>query len=359
MREPFYSGGRWIYRVKRDDGREKTFTSVKEGMAGKRAVMKKARCWLDGTYIRSGRRVSDCWEGFLDYYKNIHGKEIEAYHLFVDLGKAYILPNLGKIKVEDLRYKVFQNFLFDLRLKTGELPSKSTFEVIRTALNQFIRYLVVVEEMMEPFALPLQIPPKAAGKKEKQILQPDDMKRLFSLNEWDSHYIYAFQFCSVTGLRPGELIGLRKEDIDLINNTVSISRSINERGEMTPGKNKNAVRTFAMNRIARSVIEKQLAYLEYRKVKSEWLFPNPRGAAAMQKNLTGEYKRLSFPGTVYSLRHTFISLIKYVNLPSIKRTVGHSESMPTLEVYSHVIDDGELEQDAKIITEELERRLGI
>lgn len=182
MREPFFSGGRWIYRVKRDDGREKTFTSIKEGVAGKRAVMKKARSWLDGTYIRSGRRVSDCWDNFLEYYKNIHGGEIETYHLFTDLGLAYILPELGKVKVEDLRYKVFQNFLFDLRLKNGEMPAKSTYEVIRSALNQFIRYLVIVEELMEPFALSLQIPPQAADRKEKKILQPDDMKRLFSMN---------------------------------------------------------------------------------------------------------------------------------------------------------------------------------
>lgn len=142
------------------------------------------------------------------------------------------------------------------------------------------------------------------------------------------------------------------------NNTVSISRSINIRGEMTSGKNKNARRIFVMNRIARTVIEKQIAYLEYRKVKSVWLFPNQQGKVARQKSLMHEYKSLSFPGTVYSLRHTFISLIKYVNLPSIKRTVGHSENMPTLEVYSHVIE-GELEQDAIIISEELERRLGL
>ena len=28
MREPFLSGGKWYYRVKRDDGFEKSFTSV-------------------------------------------------------------------------------------------------------------------------------------------------------------------------------------------------------------------------------------------------------------------------------------------------------------------------------------------
>ena len=356
MREPFFSKGRWIYRVERDDGMEKTFTSIKEGMAGKRAVMKSARRWLDGTYKRSGSRVTDYWGPFLDYYKNIHGRETEAYHLYKQIGETYILPNLGKIKIDDLRFKVLQNFLFDLRLKNGEMPSKKTYSVIRTTLNQFIRYMAVVEEVCEPFAMPLLTPPQAAEVKECHILQTDDIKRLFNMDESDSHYSYAFQFCCVTGLRPGELVALKKSDIDLIRNTITIQRSVNERGIITSGKNKNANRTFILNEIACDIVKKQLCYIC--NSKSEWLFPNLHGQLTSQYHLRQEYQRLNLPGTVYCLRHTFVSLMKYVNLSSIKRTIGHSKSMPTLEVYSHVID-GEQERDAEIIGNELHRRLGI
>lgn len=356
MREPFFSKGRWIYRVERDDGIEKTFTSIKEGMAGKRAVMKSARRWLDGTYKRSGGRVKEYWPSFLSYYKNIHGRETEAYRLYKQIGETYILPNLGRLKVDDLRFKVLQNFLFDLRLKNGNMPSKKTYGVIRATLNQFIRYMAVVEEVCEPFALSLLTPPQATEKKERLILQPNDVKRLFNMDETDSHYAYAFQFCLVTGLRPGELVGLKKSDVDLNRNTISVVRSINERGIITSGKNKNANRTFVLNEIAREIVNKQLKFIN--NLKSEWLFPDEYGHFTMQIPLKKEYWRLDLPGTVYCLRHTFVSLMKYINLSSIKRTIGHSESMPTLEIYSHVIE-GEQESDAEIIGNELHRRLGI
>lgn len=358
MREPFYSGGRWIYRVKNDDGREKTFTSVKEGMAGKRAVMKKAKSWLEGTYKRSGYRVSDYWISFLKYYEDIHGGKNEAYHLYSSLGRIYILPELGKIKIDDLRYKTLQNFLLNMKLKYGDIPARDTLRSVRTTINQFVRYLVIVEEVMMPFALPLQISPKAIQRKEKIILQPDDIKSLFAKSNEDSPYVFAYQFCLTTGLRTGELIGLKWSDVDWNKNSVTISRSINSRGKQTACKNQNARRTFVLNKISRRVIEKQKEWLESKEIESIWIFPDEFGRLTTHQRLNREYKRLPLPGTVYSLRHSFVSLTKYVNLASVKRTIGHSESMRTLEVYSHSID-GEMENDAAIIGEELNRRLGI
>jgi integrase len=54
-------------------------------------------------------------------------------------------------------------------------------------------------------------------------------------------------------------------------------------------------------------------------------------------------------GTVYSLRHTFISMTKSV-LPesTIKDIVGHSVSMHTLQVYGHIVD-GEDKKAAEVI----------
>lgn len=358
MREPFYSGGRWIYRVKNDDGREKTFTSVKEGMAGKRAVMKKAKSWLEGTYKRSGYRVSDYWISFLKYYENIHGEKNESYHLYTFFGKLYILPALGKIKIEDLRYKTLQNFLLNMKLKNGDIPSKATLRSVRTAINQFVRYLVIVEEVMMPFAMPLQIAPQATQPKERTILQPEDIKHLFAESNENSPFVFAYQFCLTTGLRTGELMGLKWSDIDWNRNSVTISRSINSRGEQTSCKNKNARRTFVLNEISRVVIEKQKNWLQSKRIESVWIFPDECGRLTTHERLNREYKRILLPGNVYSLRHSFVSLTKYINLSSVKRTIGHSESMRTIEVYSHTID-GEMENDAAIIGEELSRRLGI
>lgn len=57
----------------------------------------------------------------------------------------------------------------------------------------------------------------------------------------------------------------------------------------------------------------------------------------------------NLPGTVYSLRHTFISMMKSV-MPeqTIKDIVGHSVSMDTFGTYGHIVD-GDAKRAAEII----------
>lgn len=355
MTEPFYCDGRWIYRVKRSDGAYKAFTSIKEGMAGKRAVMKRARDWLEGTYKRTGGKVKDYWEPFLKYYKQMHGGETEGYYLIKEKGDNYIIPALGNYHAADLRYKVLQNFLITVHLKNGSVPSKKTLELIRSALNQFLRYMAVIEEVCEPIVIPLQLPPTAKVQKERQILQPDDIKHLFALNTSNSHFIYCFQFGLTTGLRTGELIGLQLKDYDPEKNTLTISRAINGRRKITPGKNKSAQRSFVLNPVAKDILDKQFEYVK--DYDSIWLFPDEKGRMPTQKKLNSEYDKLKLPGSVYSLRHTFVSLMKYIDLSSLKRVLGHTASMSTLETYSHLIE-GEQQKDALIIGKELQKRFG-
>ena len=69
--------------------------------------------------------------------------------------------------------------------------------------------------------------------------------------------------------------------------------------------------------------------------------------------MEGQWRKLKkereLPGTVYSLRHTFISMMKNV-LPenTIKDIVGHSSSFDTFGTYGHIIE-GEDRKAASVI----------
>ena len=54
-------------------------------------------------------------------------------------------------------------------------------------------------------------------------------------------------------------------------------------------------------------------------------------------------KERDLPGSVYSLRHTFISMMKNI-MPEqmIKDIVGHAASMSTFETYGHILDGDEI-----------------
>ena len=88
MNEPFISKGKWFYRVVRDDGAHKTFTSVKPGLAGKKAVLKKGRDFIEGGLNRSNKTVKDFWPAFLAYYKKKTGKlgqNIQFFTIFTQI----------------------------------------------------------------------------------------------------------------------------------------------------------------------------------------------------------------------------------------------------------------------------------
>ena len=164
-------------------------------------------------------------------------------------------------------------------------------------------------------------------------------------------FICAYRFEVLTGLRPGELLGLRWADVQ--GDTVTIRRAVNVLGEETQGKNENALRAFALSGFARSVLEQQ------REVT---------GAGESVFDIGSEgyfYKRWQVyckandlpPVSLYSLRHTFVSIVKNLPAGDVKALVGHSKSMDTLGVYAHALN-GDAENTARAVDAEFIKLLG-
>ena len=181
--------------------------------------------------------------------------------------------------------------------------------------------------------------PQGREKKEKEILQLDDVQRLFEpSDEW---FHPAFCLAILTGLRPGELLGLKTSDIH--GDHISIQRAINDRGYITDGKNKNARRIIPIGRLASVILNDTVERNKDLKLHTDWIFCSRDGSNGTQIAMRKSWNRLkeerNLPGTPYSLRHTFISLMKNV-MPEqmVKDIVGHSASMPTFEVYGHILD---------------------
>ena len=179
-------------------------------------------------------------------------------------------------------------------------------------------------------------------------MQPDDIARLFDgpANDW---YINIFRFALVTGLRTGEVLGIQSGDIK--NNVLTINRAINCRNQITEGKNQNARRRIYLNKIARRIINEN----QFRngRLATPWIFCSKTGGPLSQSTLRNAWLKIAeerqLPGCPYSLRHTFISLLKN-EMPEamLKSIVGHSASMDTYGIYGHVVN-GEMEAASRII----------
>lgn len=180
--------------------------------------------------------------------------------------------------------------------------------------------------------------PKAARCKTRQILQPESIKTLFTIDTtlyrgkrvFDP-YIHAYRFAVLTGVRPGELLGIERSDIH--GNLLYLSKSINCYGEITQGKNDNAIRTITLSPLAMKVLQDQIRFDS----NSQYLFQIPNNQY-FRKRWQKYCEANSIERTsLYELRHTFVSIAKTLPEGMVKSIVGHSAQMDTFGIYSHTL----------------------
>ena len=343
---------RWSLRCQ-VKGIQRRFTSSKPGISGKKEVLKKYRAFMFGETYET-LIFSEAWARFLDYIIDKNGKT-ESYINLEKYGRLYILPRLQKKMLNTLGLSDFQQCISKARRTSGgNAPlSRRTLRNLKATIMQFIHF-AVNNGYMDPLRGQLYIP-AAAPTTERVILQPSDISRLFAGSSSDNWYINIFRFALVTGLRTGEVLGIQNSDIK--DNVLTINRAINCRNVITEGKNPNARRRIYLNKIARQIISEN----QFRngRLLTPWVFCSKTGGPLSQSTLRNAWLKLAaernLPGCPYSLRHTFISLLKN-EMPEamLKSIVGHSASMDTYGIYGHVVN-GEMEQASRIIDINFER----
>ncbi|MEG2039234.1 MAG: site-specific integrase, partial [Oscillospiraceae bacterium] len=257
--------------------------------------------------------------------------------------KKWIEPEIGIMKIEKLTEQHLQNIINNAFAAKRSKKYLMNIRVDLIAFIKFCRKKRVTSFIPEDITIP-----KSAPVKEKHILQPEDIIRLFSCNETlfkgkpkEDALINAYRFQVLTGLRPGELLALEWSDV--VNKRVYINRAVNSLGHITEGKNQNAKRYFALSDSTEAVLFEQ-----YKLNSNGRIFGNI--AQEEYRNCWKRYaKHNELPNiTPYEIRHTFVSIASSLPLGEIKALVGHSQSMDTLGIYSHEVN-GALENTASKI----------
>jgi integrase len=318
---------RWQIKVQAN-GIRRAFTSSIPGRAGKAEAHKKADDWLASQIIDGSTPVSVLWSKWVETLTSQDGiykaKSFWKNHICV-IGKKQI----AKITVGDLQA------IIDSAAKTG--LSRKSLANIRATMTAYIkwarksRYTTITTEDISI--------PKNAPRGKVVILQPNDVRLLWNAPE--SHYSNLFKFAVLTGLRPGELIGLKWTDIK--ESKLSIQRAINYRNKLTNCKNDNANRTIWLGEYELSVLDAQRKALKKNHIISPWVFPSKTGDHATQGRVAISWKLfsencgISQGVTPYGWRHTFVSVNNDMPSGLKKRRVGHSVSMDTEGVYGHAV----------------------
>src|SRR5262249_29851884 len=138
--------------------------------------------------------------------------------------RCHLKPDLGRIRLDQLAPQHVQALL-DRKLKSG-LAAQTVFHIratLRTALNQALKWNLVARNVAA-----LTTPPRVPHY-EIRPLDPAQARRLLDAakgTRLESAYVVALNL----GLRRGEVLGLRWEDVDFDRGTLTVARSVQRVG---------------------------------------------------------------------------------------------------------------------------------
>ena len=261
----------------------------------------------------------------------------------------HIKPQIGGIPLADLTSLDLQQFYKHLldggrvdRIEAKKKPKglapktvRNIHQIISSALKLAVEQRLIARNPADGCALP------KAERKEMQTL-PVEQLTSFLREAKDSGVFALYYIDLTTGLRRGELLGLKWSDIDLEKGDLRVQRQIGRiDGKIIemPLKTKNAYRTLPLSADAISVLKKQKCKVG----NSEWVFPSPTGGPMSPDSvlhmLQRVLKRAGLPKVrFHDLRHTFatLALQNGVDIKTVSGMLGHFSAGFTLDTYAHV-----------------------
>ena len=212
---------------------------------------------------------------------------------------------------------------------------RNIHQIISSALKLAIEQRLIARNPADGCALP------KAERKEMQTL-PVEQLTSFLREAKDSGVYELYYLDLATGLRRGELLGLKWTDVDLDRGVLKIQRAISrQNGKVVeaPLKTKNAYRTLPLSADAIDVLMQQ----RRKTGNSEWVFPSPTGGPMSPDSvlhmLHRVLKRAGLPKVrFHDLRHTFatLALQNGVDVKTVSGVLGHFSAGFTLDTYAHV-----------------------
>ncbi len=182
---------------------------------------------------------------------------------------------------------------------------------------------------------------------EKQILGDDQLETFLKAIKGYEYWCDFFYVEVMTGLRRGEICGLKWQDINFEENKLQVKRSVSVKkgGGVSIGETKTetGVRSILMPPSVADVLQnrKQTAI-------TEWVFPNfihpeqPISPATAYRKLKIILKHAGLPLIrFHDLRHTFATHATHggVDPKTLAGILGHTNASFTLDTYTHVTSD--------------------
>lgn len=312
----------------------------------------------DDEYVgKNYTKVKEWFDYWLENVRKLESEQTTYYNDKLYL-KNHVYKALADLKLQNLTAAISQKFINDMH-ENGY--ARNTIDrvctLIKLGLDAAIDYGLIKENPMRKAKLPRYV------KKEIKFWTQDQATAFLKFTTAERfHCVYALAL--FTGMRQGEILGLRWKDIDFEKKTITVAQTLTHYGKSlkTGAKTISGERVIAISDQLIAILKNQRAkYAAFKLQATEFkdldlvIYNLKDGGTVFPGNFVKTYintvKRSGLPHIPFhGLRHTHATMLiaNGVNVKVISERLGHSKISVTLDVYSHVLPNMQQEVADKL-----------
>ncbi len=305
---------------------------------------------IDGNYLS----LSDTtYENYMNEYWNERKIALQAstYEIHTMYFRTIINPALGRLKLREINHFQIQNFVNVLANDTtySSHTIHLIFRIVYSSFKNAVFHKLIKENPCENITLPKRTKRKMTVWSLEQVnyflRESIKIPRV-------TRCLIGFQIGLLTGLRQGEILGLRWQDIDFDKRIIYVKQTLTQKGEIKEGaKTEGSIRSVSMpERLVIELLEHREKLLD-EKAKcrttyydNDLVVPTRDGQPLIPRNFRKEFynltDQLGLPRIrFHDTRHTHATMLiaQNVNVKLIAERLGHDDIQTTLNTYSHVL----------------------
>jgi integrase len=362
--------GRWVAELTLEDGRRKPFYATTQ--AGAIAKLKQAQYEMKQGILATGPNQK--FETYLrQWFEEIHALKFRAstYKTYRGMIDNHILPALGHFPIQKITAQKIQS-LYSEKSKAGFSPSlvRSLHKILRPAFDNAVKWRLIAYNPCNSLSLP--------SERSRKVESLTIEQAQYLLKSVRGKPLEAFVVLALTtGMRHGELLALRWEDINFAVDTtrgageeglgsVYIHRTVSHQGSLKfvegAPKTESSERIILIPLHVCNILNAHRAKQNELRLKAgeQWeerdlVFCNRHGGFLRQHVVAERFHKLldevGLPRMrVHDLRHSAASIMLAmgVNPKLIQQILGHSHLSMTMMKYTHILSSMQKEAAEKI-----------
>lgn len=305
-----------------------------------------------GTLVdHSNVTVAEYFREWMAADHHLSAKTLERYKQLIE---QQLIPHLGNVPLQKLKPSQVQTWHSTLLRgggKNGKPLSANTVRQAHRVLHRGLERAVEAEALSRNAAHPIK-PPKVEAVEVEALTAGDMASVLGKLEGHPLHPIAALALGS--GMRRGELLALRWQDVDLAAKSVKVERSLEQTAaglRFKSPKTRHGKRTISipdstveiLNAHRKRQLELRMALGLGKPDADALIFCQPGGSPLTPDYLSRDWrlavKALKLPPVVFhALRHSHASALiaSGLDVLTISRRLGHGSPVVTLTTYAHL-----------------------